>query len=210
MVIKYLMEYAQSLASPKGRDYCRKFETQPQLFVNMFNNIQTIWRVFLELGMQVDCLQMVRNGQSLPVKLFEPAITTARMMLNGLITTINCGEMLEYKHIPAVFVFFYPNSRSEPGDPAFLSASTPDTKRLRTDNGNKQATGSNRVSPDSQSSPHRKADTGKAKIMEPVRDMKDKAHKDPAYIKFKCLVNNDFEEVVAYNDLVDFIEKDTT
>jgi len=46
--------------------------------------------------------------------------------------------------------------------------------------------------------------------MEPVRDMKDKAHKDPAYIKFKCLVNNDFEEVVAYNDLVDFIEKDTT
>jgi len=40
--------------------------------------------------------------------------------------------------------------------------------------------------------------------------MKDKAHKDPARIKFKCLVNNDFEEVVAYNDLVNFIEKDTS
>jgi len=50
----------------------------------------------------------------------------------------------------------------------------------------------------------------RAKIMESVRDMKDKAHKDPVYIKFKCLVNNVFEEVVAYNDLVDFIEKDTT
>jgi len=49
----------------------------------------------------------------------------------------------------------------------------------------------------------------RAKIMESVRDMKDKAHQDPAHIKFKCLVNNDFEEVVACNDLVDFTEKDT-
>jgi len=49
----------------------------------------------------------------------------------------------------------------------------------------------------------------RAKIMESVRDMKDKAHEDPACIKFRCLVNNDFEEVVAHNDLVDFIEKDT-
>jgi len=40
----------------------------------------------------------------------------------------------------------------------------------------------------------------RAKIMEAVCDMKDKAH-----IKFKCLVNNSFEEVVAYNDLVDHI-----
>jgi len=49
----------------------------------------------------------------------------------------------------------------------------------------------------------------RAKIMESVRDMKDKTHKDPTHIKFKCLVNYDFEEVVAHNDLVDFIEKDT-
>jgi len=50
----------------------------------------------------------------------------------------------------------------------------------------------------------------RAKIVESARDMKDKAHRDPAHIKFKCLVNNDFEEVVACNNLVDFIEKDTT
>ena len=50
----------------------------------------------------------------------------------------------------------------------------------------------------------------RAKIMESVLHMKDKTHKDPAFIKFKCLVNNDFEEVVACNDLVDFIEKETT
>jgi len=49
----------------------------------------------------------------------------------------------------------------------------------------------------------------RAKIMESVHDVKDKAHKDPAHIKFRCLVNNDFEEVVACNDLVDFMEKDT-
>jgi len=45
--------------------------------------------------------------------------------------------------------------------------------------------------------------------MESVRNMKDKAHEDPAHIKFRCLVNNDFEEVVAHNDLVDITEKDT-
>jgi len=29
-------------------------------------------------------------------------------------------------------------------------------------------------------------------------------------VKFKCLVNDDYEEVVAYNDIVDFIEQDQT
>ena len=50
----------------------------------------------------------------------------------------------------------------------------------------------------------------RAKIMSTVRDLKEKAHSEPAFIKFKCLVNNDFEDVVAYNDIVDYIEKDTT
>jgi len=49
----------------------------------------------------------------------------------------------------------------------------------------------------------------RAKIMKSAGDMKDKAHKDPACIKFGCLVNNDFKEVVAHNDLVNFTEKDT-
>jgi len=40
--------------------------------------------------------------------------------------------------------------------------------------------------------------------------MKDKAHKSPEYIKFKCLVNNDFQDIVAYNNVVDFVEKDDT
>ena len=48
----------------------------------------------------------------------------------------------------------------------------------------------------------------RAKIMARARDLKDEAHKDPEYIKFTCRVNNDFEEVVAYNDIVDHIEKD--
>jgi len=50
----------------------------------------------------------------------------------------------------------------------------------------------------------------RAKIMEATHNMKDEAHKDPAHIGFKCLVNNSFKEVVAHNDLVDHIEKDTT
>ena len=50
----------------------------------------------------------------------------------------------------------------------------------------------------------------RAKIIEAVRDMKDEAHKNPTHIKFKCPVNDSFEEVVAHNDLVDHIKKDTT
>jgi len=49
----------------------------------------------------------------------------------------------------------------------------------------------------------------RAKITESARDVKDEAHKDPACIKFRCLANNDFEEVVAHDHLVDFMEKDT-
>jgi hypothetical protein len=29
-------------------------------------------------------------------------------------------------------------------------------------------------------------------------------------VKFRCLVNNEYEEVVAYNDIVDYIEQDQT
>ena len=50
----------------------------------------------------------------------------------------------------------------------------------------------------------------RAKIMSEARQMKDKAHSEPECIKFKCLVNNYFEGIMAYNDVVDFIERDTT
>ena len=48
----------------------------------------------------------------------------------------------------------------------------------------------------------------RAKIMEQVREHRDNGHTDPEYIKFRCKVNNDYDEIVAYNDIVDFIEKD--
>jgi len=50
----------------------------------------------------------------------------------------------------------------------------------------------------------------RAKIMESTHKMKDKAHEDHVHIKFKCLVNNDFDEVVTCHDLVDFVENCTT
>jgi len=34
--------------------------------------------------------------------------------------------------------------------------------------------------------------------------------KQPKCVKFKCLVNDKYEEVVAYNDIVDYIEADDT
>ena len=50
----------------------------------------------------------------------------------------------------------------------------------------------------------------RAKIMPEVQKMKDKAHDSPEHVKFKCPVNNDFEDIMAHNDVVDFIEKDST
>ena len=50
----------------------------------------------------------------------------------------------------------------------------------------------------------------RAKIVKMVQKHKDGVNEHPEMIKFKCLVNNDYEEVVAYNDIVDFIEQDQT
>ena len=48
----------------------------------------------------------------------------------------------------------------------------------------------------------------RAKIIEQVQLSKDEAAKHPDLIKFKALVNDEFEEIVAYNDIVDYIEDD--
>jgi hypothetical protein len=50
----------------------------------------------------------------------------------------------------------------------------------------------------------------RAKIIEMVNGMRDKAHADPEFVKFKCRVNDKYDEIVAYNDIVDFIEADHT
>ncbi len=50
----------------------------------------------------------------------------------------------------------------------------------------------------------------RAKIIKRVQAHKKEMEKHPDLIKFKCLVNNDYEEVVAYNDVVDYIEQDQT
>ena len=50
----------------------------------------------------------------------------------------------------------------------------------------------------------------RAKIVERVRALRARAREDPAMAKFKCIVNGDYEEVVAYNDIVDYIEQDQT
>ena len=48
----------------------------------------------------------------------------------------------------------------------------------------------------------------RAKIIERVNKYKEGVNDDPELIKFKCLVNDDYQEIVAYNDIVDFIEQD--
>jgi len=49
-----------------------------------------------------------------------------------------------------------------------------------------------------------------AETMSTAREMKEKAHAAPDHIKFKCLVNNDFKDVVVCNNIVDCVEKDVT
>ena len=50
----------------------------------------------------------------------------------------------------------------------------------------------------------------RAKIVERVQDMQAGMESHPERIKFRCLVNDEFEEIVAYNDIVDYIEQDQT
>ena len=50
----------------------------------------------------------------------------------------------------------------------------------------------------------------RAKILRMIDEHKKDVLDHPELIKFKCLVNNEYEEVVAYNDIVDFIERDDT
>ena len=53
----------------------------------------------------------------------------------------------------------------------------------------------------------------RAKILEMIEDYKNGRNEDKTYIKFKCLINSENkakEEIVAYNDIVDYIEIDHT
>ena len=51
----------------------------------------------------------------------------------------------------------------------------------------------------------------RAKIVERISiKTEEEARNHPDMIKFKCLVNDEYEEVVAYNDIVDYIEADET
>ena len=52
----------------------------------------------------------------------------------------------------------------------------------------------------------------RAKILQIVKDHKDKVGKDvgqmPEMIKFKCLVDNEYKDLIAYNNIVNYIEQD--
>ena len=50
----------------------------------------------------------------------------------------------------------------------------------------------------------------RAKILERVQASQEELAKNPDLIKFKCRVNDQYDEIVAYNDIVDFIEQDQT
>ena len=50
----------------------------------------------------------------------------------------------------------------------------------------------------------------RAKIIERIDKNWDAAKYHPDMVKFKCLINGEFEEVVAYNDIVDYIEAEET
>ena len=47
-------------------------------------------------------------------------------------------------------------------------------------------------------------------IEEYKKDLAKEQEKNEAHAKFRCIVNNQREEVIAYNDICDFIEQDWT
>ena len=56
--------------------------------------------------------------------------------------------------------------------------------------------------------PKRDGTRYRAKIIERIQEHKKKLDKNPELIRFRCLVNGDHEKIVAYNDVVDYIEQD--
>ena len=50
----------------------------------------------------------------------------------------------------------------------------------------------------------------RAKIIERINEYQDAAKYHPDMVKFKCLINDKFEEVVAYNNIVDYLKADKT
>ena len=50
----------------------------------------------------------------------------------------------------------------------------------------------------------------RAKIVQKLTNYKKGLEDNPDLIRFKCRVNDKYEEIVAYNDIVNFIEDDET
>ena len=50
----------------------------------------------------------------------------------------------------------------------------------------------------------------RAKVTQLVGEYQDLKASDPALIKFRCLVNDKYEDIVSYNQIMDFIESDDT
>jgi Reverse transcriptase (RNA-dependent DNA polymerase) len=48
----------------------------------------------------------------------------------------------------------------------------------------------------------------RAKIIEIIGEHWSALEEQPEHIRFRCLIDNDYEEIVAYNDIMDFIEAD--
>jgi len=57
--------------------------------------------------------------------------------------------------------------------------------------------------------PEENGERFRAKIIDAIRDRDGKIATDPAFIKFRCSVNDDeYEEIVAYNDILNHLEED--
>ena len=50
----------------------------------------------------------------------------------------------------------------------------------------------------------------RAKILEHVKTYRDGLALLPEVMRFKCLINDDYQEIVDYNDIVDYVEQDQT
>ena len=56
--------------------------------------------------------------------------------------------------------------------------------------------------------PEENGDRYRAKILERIKLSKEEREKDPDMIKFRCRVGDQYNEIVAYSDIVDFIKQD--
>jgi hypothetical protein len=121
VAIQYATEFVMALLEPQGQAFCDTYVTpeNPQIAVNLMADVHNILAAFMAVANRADLRQDVLNETPLSARHFEPAIITAKTILNKLNQAKTGFDPTPYLQTP-LFAAFLPQFK-----PKFGSALTP-------------------------------------------------------------------------------------